>query len=78
VTDASRSILPRATIPRFERPSAGAFIAWVIVVGLAVWSVGGVGLSPERLARGLPAGSQIEFAHRAALADAIAGRRKVN
>ncbi len=55
MTDASRSISPRPAIPRFERPSAGAFIVWVIVIGLAVWSVGGVGLSPERLARGLPA-----------------------
>jgi recombination protein RecR len=34
-----------------------------------------LGVSVTRLARGLPAGSQIEFANRAALADAIAGRR---
>jgi len=34
-----------------------------------------LGITVTRLARGLPAGSQIEFANRAALADAIAGRR---
>ena len=34
-----------------------------------------LGITVTRLARGLPAGSQSEFANRAALADAIAGRR---
>ena len=36
----------------------------------------GVGVS--RLARGLPTGSQLEFASKAVLADAIEGRQKVD
>ena len=35
------------------------------------------GVKVTRLARGLPTGSQIEFASRAVLADAIAGRREM-
>ncbi|MCE9620152.1 MAG: recombination mediator RecR [Planctomycetes bacterium] len=37
-----------------------------------------LGVQVTRLARGLPAGSQIEFANRAALADAVAGRRPMS
>ena len=39
---------------RFERPSAVAFIAWVLVIAFVVWSFSATGLSLERLARGIP------------------------
>lgn len=42
-------------VPRFEAPGAGSFIIVVVAIALVVWAVGGVGLSAERLARGLPA-----------------------
>jgi recombination protein RecR len=58
-----------ATNPDLEGDSTGLYLADRLAR---------LGVSVSRLARGLPAGSQIEFAHRAALADAIAGRRKVN
>ncbi len=44
-----------AGVPRFEAPGVGVFVASVLVIALIVWAVGGVGLSAERLARGLPA-----------------------
>jgi recombination protein RecR len=37
----------------------------------------GKGVSVTRLARGLPSGSQLEYANKAVLADAIMGRRRV-
>jgi len=58
-----------ATNPDLEGDSTGLYLADRLAR---------LGVSVSRLARGLPAGSQIEFAHRAALADAIAGRRKVH
>jgi recombination protein RecR len=39
--------------------------------------VGGGGVKVSRLARGLPSGSQLEYANKAVLADAIHGRRSV-
>ena len=57
-----------ATNPDLEGDSTGLYLADRLA---------SVGVSVSRLARGLPAGSQIEFAHRGALADAIAGRRRV-
>ncbi|MGP1347332.1 MAG: recombination mediator RecR [Phycisphaerales bacterium] len=39
---------------------------------------GGGGVAISRLARGLPAGRELEFANKAALADALEGRQSVN
>jgi recombination protein RecR len=58
-----------ATNPDLEGDSTGLYLADRLAK---------LGVSVSRLARGLPAGSQIEFAHRGALADAIAGRRKLS
>jgi recombination protein RecR len=58
-----------ATNPDLEGDSTGLYLAD---------RLSKMGVSVSRLARGLPAGSQIEFAHRGALADAIAGRRKLS
>jgi recombination protein RecR len=55
-----------ATNPDLEGDSTGLYLAD---------RLSKLGVLVSRLARGLPAGSQIEFAHRGALADAIAGRR---
>ncbi len=44
---------------------------------LVAQRLAGTGIAVTRLARGLPSGSQIEFANRAALADAIALRQPV-
>jgi recombination protein RecR len=57
-----------ATNPDLEGDSTGLYLAD---------RLSKLGVLVSRLARGLPAGSQIEFAHRGALADAIAGRRKL-
>ncbi|NBX25082.1 MAG: recombination protein RecR [Planctomycetes bacterium] len=57
-----------ATNPDLEGDSTGLYLADRLAK---------LGVSVSRLARGLPAGSQIEFAHRGALADAIAGRRRL-
>jgi recombination protein RecR len=38
----------------------------------------GHGVKVTRLARGLPAGSQLEYASNAVLADAIEGRREIS
>lgn len=40
-------------------------------------ALGGSGVRVTRLARGLPSGSQLEYANKAVLADAIEGRREV-
>jgi phosphonate transport system permease protein len=42
-------------VPRFEAPSALTFVLIVMILALVFWAVGGVGLSAERLARGVPA-----------------------
>ena len=55
--------------PDMEGDSIGLFLADPLQ---------SLGVNVTRLARGLPAGSQIEFANRAALADAIAGRRRMS
>lgn len=57
-----------ATNPDLEGDSTGLYLAD---------RLSKLGVLVSRLARGLPAGSQIEFAHRGALADAIAARRKL-
>jgi phosphonate transport system permease protein len=44
-----------AKVPRFEQPSALTFILWVLVVAFVVVSFGSVGLSLERMERGIPA-----------------------
>lgn len=44
-----------AGVPRFEQPGAPAFIAWLLMIAFVVWSLGSIGLSGERLGRGLPA-----------------------
>ncbi|MPZ38428.1 MAG: phosphonate ABC transporter, permease protein PhnE [Rhizobiales bacterium] len=41
--------------PRFEQPSALAFILWVSALAFIVWSLSTTGLSFDRLARGIPA-----------------------
>lgn len=41
-------------VPRFSMPSAVSFVIWVLVIAFVVWSFSGVGLSLERLARGIP------------------------
>jgi recombination protein RecR len=55
--------------PDMEGDSTGLLIAEMLAP---------TGVQVTRLARGLPSGSQIEFANRAALADAIALRQSVS
>ena len=50
----SQSVSP-ASLPRFERPNALAFVLWLIVVAFVLWSFSTTGLSFDRLARGIPA-----------------------
>jgi phosphonate transport system permease protein len=42
-------------VPRFEQPGVLAFLLWVLALAFLVWSLGNVGLSLERMMRGLPA-----------------------
>jgi phosphonate transport system permease protein len=42
-------------VPRFEAPSALTFVMIVLALALIIWAISGVGLSAERLARGIPA-----------------------
>ncbi len=42
-------------VPRFKAPGAISFIVTVLAITLVVWAISGVGLSAERLSRGLPA-----------------------
>ena len=48
------ALAPRA-LPRWERPSALSFVLTAIVIAFVVWSFGSVGLSWERIERGIPA-----------------------
>jgi len=43
------------SLPRWERPSVWAFLVTALVVAFVVWSFGSVGLSWERIDRGIPA-----------------------
>ncbi len=45
----------RLPLPRWGKTNAIAFVLWVIVVAFIVWSFGQVGLSWERMQRGIPA-----------------------
>ncbi len=42
-------------VPRFAAPGAASFVVTVLAIALVLWAIGGVGLSAERLARGIPA-----------------------
>lgn len=42
-------------LPRWERPGALTFILVVLAVAFILWSIGNVGLSLERIQRGIPA-----------------------
>ena len=42
-------------VPRFEQPSALAFVLAVVCLAFLVWSFSNVGLSLERMQRGIPA-----------------------
>ncbi len=78
-------------IERIERPERNARGAAVreVILGLnpdlegdttalhVAERVASLGVKVTRLARGLPSGSQIEFANKAVLADAIEGRREL-
>ena len=44
-----------SSVPRFEQPGIVTFLFSVIALAFLVWSLGNVGLSFERLQRGLPA-----------------------
>jgi recombination protein RecR len=69
----ARGVLVREVVlalnPDMEGDSTGLLIAEMLAP---------TGVQVTRLARGLPSGSQIEFANRAALADAIALRQSVS
>jgi phosphonate transport system permease protein len=45
----------RRHVPRYDPPGALTFLVWVLVVAFVVWSFGSVGLSLERMERGIPA-----------------------
>lgn len=40
--------------PRFEHPSAIAYVLWLLALAFVLWSFANTGLSLDRLARGLP------------------------
>jgi recombination protein RecR len=68
----ARSVPVREVIMGLNPDMEGDSTALLVAQRLA-----GTGITVTRLARGLPSGSQIEFANRAALADAIALRQPV-
>ena len=68
----ARSVAVREVIMGLNPDMEGDSTALLVAQRLA-----GTGIAVTRLARGLPSGSQIEFANRAALADAIALRQPV-
>lgn len=75
VTDAARNargVPVREVIMGLNPDMEGDSTALLVAQRLS-----GSGIAVTRLARGLPSGSQIEFANRAALADAIALRQPV-
>lgn len=45
----------RATLPRWERPNALGFVLMLVALAFLVWSFSSVGLSWERIQRGVPA-----------------------
>jgi phosphonate transport system permease protein len=50
-----------AVVPRWERPGALAFMLWVLALAFLIWSFTSVGLSWERMLRGIPAlGSMLQ------------------
>lgn len=55
VTPAPSQRTGRASHVRFERPSAFAFIAYVLLLTFVLWSFQGAGWSFESLGRGIPA-----------------------
>ncbi len=57
-----------ATTPSFEGEQTALYLAEVL---------GPMGVRLSRIARGIPVGTQLEFANRASLADALDGRREV-
>jgi recombination protein RecR len=58
-----------ATNPTMEGDGTALHVA-TLLAGVA-------GVQVTRLARGLPSGSQLEYANKGMLADAIAGRQKM-
>lgn len=68
----ARAVAVREVIMGLNPDMEGDSTALLVAQRLA-----GTGIAVTRLARGLPSGSQIEFANRAALADAIALRQPV-
>jgi recombination protein RecR len=68
----ARGMVVREVIMGLNPDMEGDSTALLVAQRLA-----GTGIAVTRLARGLPSGSQIEFANRAALADAIALRQPV-
>ena len=68
----ARGVVVREVIMGLNPDMEGDSTALLVAQRLA-----GTGIAVTRLARGLPSGSQIEFANRAALADAIALRQPV-
>lgn len=68
----ARGVAVREVIMGLNPDMEGDSTALLVAQRLA-----GTGIAVTRLARGLPSGSQIEFANRAALADAIALRQPV-
>lgn len=65
-----------ATDPDKEGEATAALVLEALEAGLASGAVP-AGLVVSRLARGLPAGSAIEYLHRGVLEDALEGRREV-
>jgi phosphonate transport system permease protein len=42
-------------VPRFEQPGILAYLVWLVALAFLVWSLSNVGLSLERMMRGIPA-----------------------
>ena len=61
--------------PGYTPEARDAFYATLAYLAALLAGRGGVQVT--RLARGLPSGSQLEYANKGMLADAIAGRQKM-